>query len=122
MKSKENLLSAWAVLIGVVVAVVLGIFQKTILISMREWIYVLLAFLGVIIGLMSGREDSKDSITFLLATTSLVIVSSMGQERLILVGETGLLIVTILNALVTMFIPATIIVAVKAVFSIASLK
>ena len=81
-----------------------------------------IGFLGVIIGLMSGREDSKDSITFLLATTSLVIVSSMGQERLILVGETGLLIVTILNALVTMFIPATIIVAVKAVFSIASLK
>jgi hypothetical protein len=33
-----------------------------------------------------------------------------------------LLIVTILNALLTMFIPATIIVALKTVFSVASIK
>ncbi|MEA3329207.1 MAG: hypothetical protein U9Q06_00500 [Nanoarchaeota archaeon] len=122
MKSRENLVGAWAVLIGVVVAIVLGVFQKTVLVSYNQWIYLLLAILGVIVGTVSVGNNTRESTTFLLATVSLVIVSSMGQQRLILVGEIGILIVTILNALLTLFIPATIIVALKTVFSVASIK
>lgn len=122
MKSRENLLGAWAVLLGVVIAITLGIFQKTVLIAYEPWVYVILAVIGIIVGLMSVNADSRESTTFLLATVSLVIVSSMGQERLILIGNVGLFIVTILNALLTMFIPATIIVALKTVFSVASVK
>ncbi len=122
MKSRENLWGAWAVLLGVIVAVAFGVFQKTVLISYNQWIYLTLAILGTIIGIVSVGNDAKESMTFLLATVSLVIVSSMGQQRLILVGDVGILIVTILNALLTMFIPATIIVALKTVFSVASVK
>ena len=46
----------------------------------------------------------------------------MGQDNLILVGNVGIKIVVILNALLTMFIPATIIVALKTVFSVAKIN
>ncbi|MEK6874102.1 MAG: hypothetical protein AABW91_04610 [Nanoarchaeota archaeon] len=122
MKSRENLVGAYAVLFGVIIAVVFGIFQRFILVSWIGWIYAVLALIGLLIGAISVSNDSKEAMTFLLATVSLVIVSAMGQERLILIGDIGLLIITILNALLTMFVPATIIVALKTVFSIASLK
>jgi len=122
MKSKENLYGAWMVLIGVVTAIILGVFQKYILASYNVWIFILLAVLGIIIGIVSVSEDSKGAVTFLFATLCLVIVSSEGQQRLIIIGEVGLLMIAILNALLIMFIPATIVVALKTLFSIASIK
>ncbi len=122
MKSRENLISAWAVLFGVVIAVILGIFQASFLIARKDWVYGVLAILGIVIGLASTRNDPHESNTFLLATISLVVVSYMGQTALTLVGNIGVNIVVILNALLTMFIPATIIVALKTVFSVASFK
>jgi hypothetical protein len=122
MKNKENLVGAWAIFLGVIVAIIIGIFQQAIIVSYNQWVYALLAIIGVVVGIASVGNDSREATTFLLATVSLVIVSSMGQQRLILVGEVGLLIVTILNALLTMFIPATIVVALKTVFAVASIK
>ena len=122
MKSRENLIGAYAVLSGVIAAIILGIFQKFILVSYSGWIYLLLAILGVIVGGVSVSNDSRESLVFLLATISLVIVSSEGQQRLLVVGDVGITIVVILNALLTMFIPATIVVALKTVFSVASVK
>ena len=113
---------AWAILIGVIVAIVLAIFQKQLLISYSSIIYVLLASLGVVVGFLSVSSDSKDAVTFLWATVALVIVSSLGQQRLIIIGEVGSFIVAILDSLLIMFIPATIIVALKTVFSVAYIK
>ncbi|MEM4625472.1 MAG: hypothetical protein QXJ28_01770 [Candidatus Pacearchaeota archaeon] len=121
MKSKENLLSAWAVLIGVIFAIILGVFQGLMLPN-SKLIYAILAILGVIIGLASATEEQSDATTFLLATISLVIVSYMGQSALSLIENIGKITTTILNALLIMFIPATVIVALKTVFSIASFK
>lgn len=121
MKSRENLLSAWALLVGVIMAIILAIFQITL--SPRpDWIYILLAILGIIIGVASTTTDTANSTTFLLATTCLVIVSSMGYSTVSLTEELRKIMGTILNALLTMFIPATIIVAVKTVFTAASIK
>lgn len=121
MKSKENLIGAWAFLFGIIVAIALGIFQATIS-PTNGWVYLLLAILGIIVGLATSRDDSRDSVTFLLATISLVIVSYMGQATLALVGHIGNIIGIVLNALLIMFIPATIIVALKTVFSVATSK
>ena len=122
MKSRENLIGAWAVLLGVIIAIILGISQKTVLISYNTGVYITLTILGIIIGTVSFGNNSRESSTFLLATVSLVIVSSLGQERISSIGNVGLFIVTILDALLIMFIPATIIVALKTVFSIANVK
>lgn len=122
MRSKENLAGAWAVLAGVIIAIILGIFQASFFVSRRDWIYALLAILGFIVGMVSVSNDSREATTFLLAIMSLVVVSYMGQTALALVGNVGINIVTVLNALLTMFIPATIVVALKTVFSVTSIR
>lgn len=121
MKSKENLIGAYAVLIGVVIALALGIFQASYANAKQDWVYVVLTLLGITVGFFSVGKDSKDTTTFLLASVSLVIVGSLGQT-IISVGNFGIKINVILDNLLIMFVPATIVVALKSVFSISSFK
>ena len=116
---RENLVSAWALVIGIVIAITIGVFQVT-LSAESSWIYLALAVLGIIIGIGITSDNAENSKTFLLATTCLVIVSSLGQSAVTLPGELETLITTILSALLTMLIPATVILAIKTVFSAAS--
>ncbi len=117
-RSRDNLLGAYAFLMGVILAIVLGFFQGPAS-STGNFAYVLLVILGVIVGFLNVGD--KDSMTFLLASLALVIVSSMGQNTLIYLSQIPVLsfINSILSALLVMFVPATIIVALKTVFSIA---
>lgn len=110
-KKKGNLIGAWAFLIGVILAIVIGLLK----ISLSEGLFALiLIVLGLVIGLFNiGASEIKE---FLLAGTVLVIVSSLGgQTYLGLIPYVG----DIIGALVILFVPATIVVALKAVFVIA---
>lgn len=120
VKSKENLVGAYAFLIGVVLAVILGLSQKYIVGTTSNLPYAILVILGLIVGFMNTGD--KDSTTFLLASVSLVIVSALGQNALIYLSNLPILssLTEILKALVVLFVPATIIVALKTVFSIAN--
>jgi hypothetical protein len=115
IKSQENLIGAWAFFIGVIFAVVIGIFQSQ-LGTHVNWIYVLLAIIGFLIGILNVGD--KDIDKFLIASVSLVIVSFMGSSTLKVASNIGLMIGIVLQALLVMFIPATIVVALKAVFAI----
>lgn len=119
VKSRENLVGAYAFLIGVVLAVLLGLLQKSLLASESNLPYAILVLLGVLVG--SLNVGDKDSTTFLLASLALVIVSGFGQSALIYLSTIPILssLNSILNALLVLFVPATIIVALKTVFSIA---
>jgi len=99
-KNKGNLVGAWAFLIGVILAVIIG------LIGTEVSTVILVGILNV---------GDKDVNTFLIAAAVLVIVSWMGSDALGVISVLG----KILNALLVMFIPATVIVALKAVFAIA---
>jgi len=124
LKSRENVLGAWAFLAGVVLAVVIGLSTSFLpipaLTDYSKQIYVILIFLGLIVGSMN--VTGKESQTFLLAGAVLVVVSRFGMD-----GVTGSLIGiglgdsvrSVFAALLAMFAPATIIVALKTVFSIA---
>ena len=114
IRYKENMIGAWAFFVGVVLAIIIGVFQAG-LNAQIDWVYAILAILGIFIGLMNTGD--KDIDKFLIASVSLVIVSYMGQSALKVASAVGLIIGTILLALLVMVIPATIIVAVKAVFS-----
>ena len=124
MKSKENSLGAWAFLIGVVLAIIIGLSTSLIsiptLTKYSPSIYAILAILGIIVGFMN--VTSKDSQTFLIAGAVLVIVSNMGmtavQGSLIGIGV-GNIVTSVFGALLALFVPATIIVALKTVFGIA---
>jgi len=125
LKSKENNIGAWAFLIGVILAVIIGVASSTlitikVIADYNQAIYAILVILGIIVGFMN--VTGKDSQTFMLAGAILVIVSKFGMDgiggELIGIGVNDIL-PSVFRALLVMFIPATIIVALKTVFSIA---
>jgi hypothetical protein len=103
---------SWAFIIGVVVALLMGVFGKG---DMTVATTVLI-ILGLIVGLLNvtGRETTP----FLLASVSLVIVSSMGGNVFPAYGFFAVLKTT-LNSVITFVMPATIIVALKAIYALA---
>jgi len=125
LRSKENEFGAWSFLIGVILAIVIGIVTVLIpipaLTTYSAQIYGVLVILGIIIGFWNV-PTGKDSQTFLISGAILVIVSKFGMESVTgsLIGiGIGDLVSSVFGALLVLFVPATIIVALKSVFSIA---
>jgi len=112
-KIKRNSLGAWAFLIGIVVAVTIGVFSAQVTGQAQEIMLWLLIFLGIIVGLLN--ITNKESSSFLLVVVSLVIVSYFGRTILMIIPVLG----NMLWALLILFIPTTIIVALKSVFEMA---
>jgi len=124
IKSKENSLGAWAFLIGVILAIVIGLSTSLIsiptLTKYSSSIYAILVILGLIVGFVNVK--SKDSQTFLIAGAVLIIASKFGMDAVTgsLIGiGIGNIVTSVFAALLALFVPATIIVALKTVFGIA---
>jgi hypothetical protein len=118
IKSRENLISAWFFLIGVILATAVGIFARA---KTDPLILGILAILGLIVGFFVSEKDVQ---TFLFASVALVLVSFAGMQGLVIDAAIrgiaiGKIVSSILGALLVMFVPATIIVALKTVFSLA---
>ncbi len=108
MAKTSNLIGGWAFLIGVILAIILGL-TATITTSLM-W---LLVVIGLVVGFFNIADEETEP--FLLSGAVLVIVSSLGQG---IVGV-SLVFERILDSLLLIFVPATIIVAIKNVFSLA---
>ncbi len=125
IKSRENSTGAWAFFIGVVLAVIIGL--STLLIpipSLRKYssfIYLILVILGIIVG-SSINVSGKDSQAFLITGAIIVIVGKFGMDSVtgsligIGIGDT---VSSIFASLLALFVPATIVVALKTVFGLA---
>lgn len=127
--AKENSVGAWAFLIGVVLSIIIGISTSSFLSidSIRAYsaeIYAILVILGLVVGFSIKVASGRESETFLIAGTVLVIVSKFGMESVTgsLIGI-GIIdtVSSTFAALLALFVPATIIVALKRVFSIANI-
>ena len=122
IRAKENLFGAWAFLIGVVLALAVGILSAG-LGQLSAIILALLVILGLIVGFGFINVSPKDINTFLFATVSLVIVSFAGAEGItgirLLNIDIGNMVSSTLGALLVMLVPATIVVAIKSLFSVA---
>ncbi len=105
-------IGSWAFIIGVIIALIVGIFS-----SGEPIVTTILILLGLIVGLLNvtGRETTP----FLLASVSLIIVSKFGGDVLVNVATIGSYLSGILGAIMTFVIPATIIVALKAIYALA---
>jgi len=117
IRSRENLIGARAFLIGVILAIIVGAIARE---NTNPLILGVLALLGLVVGYFVGDKDSK---TFLLAGVSLVIVSFAGIQGLVLsaaiIGiDIGEILASVMGALLVLFVPATIVVAIKTVYSI----
>lgn len=103
-------MGSWAFLIGVILAVLFGFLPEAV------WVTWVLVLLGLIIGLLNITD--KEVTPFLTAGVVLVITSSLGGGVLGSVGILG----TVLENMLALFVPATIIVALKSVFALAKSK
>jgi len=126
LRSQENSFGAWAFLVGVILAVIIGIstssfFSLSSIPKYSPYIYGILVLIGLIVG-FSIQISGRDSSLFLIASAVLVIVSSFGKESVTgsLIGiGLGDVVASTFSALLALFVPATIIVALKTVFSLA---
>ena len=129
IRSRENTLGAWAFLIGVILAVLIGLttskFMPVPLLSKySSWIYSTLIVLGIIVGFANVRNETKDYEVFLIAGAVLVIVSKFGMDSVSgsLIGfPIADAVKTVFGSLLTLFVPATIIVALKTLFELAKI-
>jgi len=123
IKSKENTIGAWAFLAVIILAIIAGVFAGS---SSNPLILTIIVILGLIVGYFVAEKDVQ---TFLFASAASLIASFAGIQGLASdvalrgIAVSGVQItkfmVSILGALLFLFIPATIVVAVKTVFSIA---
>jgi hypothetical protein len=121
VKSKENLWGAYAFLVGVVLAVIFGLFNEPLELA-GGLFYSALVLIGLIVGFMNTSD--RDSMTFLIASLSLVIVGSLGMEPLRYIALDNYVVTSlrnVLGSLLVLFVPATIVVALKTVFSMAKI-
>ena len=128
IKAKENSLGAWAFLVGVVLAVIIGLSTSSFLsialvTAYSPQIYAILVILGLFVG-FSINIRGKDTQAFLIAGAILVVVSKFGMESVTgsLIGiGIGDVVTSVFGALLALFVPVTIIVALKSVFSLAKI-
>lgn len=125
MKSKENSAGAWAFFIGLIISVMIGIFTIILpLPTVRTYsniIYFILILLGVVVG-ASINTTGRDSQTFLITSAILVIISKFGMDSVTgsLIGiDSALTASSIFASILALFVPATIVVALKTVFGLA---
>lgn len=108
-KAGGNMIGSWAFLIGVILAVFLG----AGLLSASKTLALILVLIGLIIGLLNIAD--KEVSPFLMSGAVLIIASSLGLDSLGSIPFfNGMLL-----ALLAIFVPATVIVAIKNVFSFA---
>jgi hypothetical protein len=112
MGKANNLIGAWAFLVGVLLAVIIGLAD----LSSEVWTAVLL-LLGLVIGILNvGGKELKE---FMLAGTVLIIVAALGGQALLTFQINVVNIGAVFSALIALFVPATIVVALKVVFALA---
>ena len=123
LRSQENSIGAWAFLAGVILAFIVGITTTLLpipsLIKISAQMYAALFILGIVIGYFI--PTGRDSQTFLITTAILVVVSKFGMESVVgsLLGiGLGDAVTSTFSSLLALFVPATIVVALKTVFSI----
>tara|TARA_Y100000310_G_scaffold340912_1_gene438312 strand:- start:3395 stop:3733 length:339 start_codon:yes stop_codon:yes gene_type:complete len=109
-KKKDNKIGGWAFLIGVILALVLGLLGPVT----NETIVWILVVIGVVVGLLNIAD--KEAMPFLLSGAVLIIAAALGQGVL-----QGVPILSqVVDALLLIFVPATVVVAIRNVLSLAS--
>ena len=112
-KSGSNQLGSWSFLIGVVLAILLGLGYEG---AYATQMVLIVFLLGLIIGFLNVTSDEVSA--FLTAGTVLVIVSFLGGQAGVFDGVAPM-IKGVLDSILTLFVPATIVVAIRNVWVLA---
>jgi ABC-type nickel/cobalt efflux system permease component RcnA len=107
-KRGGNMFGSWAFLVGIIIAILVALFG-----TFTQMIMTILVVIGLIVGLLNiVDEESKH---FMMSGIVLILAAALGQSTVGVVP----VFQKILGAILTIFVPATIVVAVRNVFSIA---
>lgn len=113
-KEITKLIGSWAFLLGVIIAIGFGIMLEMELLNGQTQVFgVVLVCIGLIVGLLNVTH--KESNRFIVSGVSLVLVSTLGMNLMATVPYIG----SVLVALLMIFVPATIVVAIRNVFDLA---
>ena len=111
MVKAGNMIGAWAFLIGIVLAIVFAFFGAGMWLS---WLFLVI---GLIVGLLNIADSETQ--TFLIASVILVIVGNFGGNVFTSAALGVSFVEQFLKNMLMLFVPATIVVALKSVFSMA---
>lgn len=109
----DKVLGKWAFIIGVLVAIVAGLFGSVISADIAVIIGWVLIIAGLVIGLLNIA--AKEVTQFLIAAIALLAVGAAGLGALTIVGP---MVTSILTNIVALVSPAALVVALKAVYDI----
>lgn len=112
----ESKMGGWAFTIGVLVAVVIGLFSSRLSVNVQGWLILLLVVVGLIVGLLNVSE--KETTPFLVAAAALLITGTAG-DSLKIIPLIGDYLAGIVQAIAVFVTPAAIVVALKAISSLA---
>lgn len=112
-RKRVGSLGSWSFLVGLILAVILGLGFGGAYAATLLWIVFLL---GLVVGLLNISEGEVSA--FLTSGTVLVLVSFLGVQVGVFESVAPMLS-NILKGILTLFVPATIIVALKAAFVLA---
>lgn len=112
-KPKGDLVGTWAFVVGFIIAIIAGFGEMLPESPIKEIIPLILIISGILVGFLNIQDHEVQP--FLIAGVSLVLVSWLGAQTFAQIPVYQ----SILNALLTLFVPATLIVAIKSLFVIA---
>jgi len=108
---KEQNYGSWAFIIGVILAIVLGLFGNFIELSIKTVISYLLIVTGLVVGLYN--MNSKDPVNFLIVAITLLTVGAAGLQTLPIVGE---IVKPVLTYIIAFVAPAALVMGLKALY------
>lgn len=112
-------LGQWAFIVGVIIAVVVGLFSARLSLQMQGTLALVLVILGLAVGFMNVSE--KESVPFLVAAAALMLTAtSVDTLSKIDFGiSLGTYLAGIVSQIAVFVAPAAVIVALKSIQSLA---
>ena len=110
----DQKLGAYAFMAGIVIAIVAGALGSY-LGGIAVWIPLILVLLGLVVGFLNISD--KETTGFLVASISLMVIGSAGVGAIPMFGP---VLYDVLRAIGTFVAPAALIVALKAIYGMAS--
>lgn len=110
----QNNLGNWAFIIGVIVAVIAGLFGTDII----PYSAAVLVVLGVIVGFMNVGTKKKSD--FLLAAIALMVAGAASLSALTIVPALGSWLIGVVANVIVFVGPAALVVALQDVYNLAS--
>lgn len=109
-------LGEWSFIVGTIIAVLIGLFSGSLSQGTQGWLVLLLVVLGLVVGFLNITE--KEMTPFLVAGIALIATGTAG-DTLGVIPMVGGYVSGIVKAIAVFVTPAAIVVALKAIKSLA---